>query len=167
MRKTIIITVIFLIFLLIYFLQANLFTWFNIAGIMPNMFVIFVLFIGLFTNKYIGISTGIIMGILIDTFIGRTYGLTSIMLGTIGFLGGVLEKTFSKDSRITIMLMVIASTIIYEARNISNRSNTTKYTNRTTYIFKNTNNRNNIQHHNNNNNISTTTKRRILYRRNI
>ena len=36
------------------------------------------------------------------------------MFGVVGFLGGYFDKTFSKESRITIMLMVMASTILYE-----------------------------------------------------
>lgn len=36
------------------------------------------------------------------------------MLGIVGFLGGYLDKKFSKDSRITMILMVIFSTLIYE-----------------------------------------------------
>lgn len=51
MKKTITILCIILIFFLIYFLQANVFTWFNIGGIMPNLYVILVLFIGLFMKR--------------------------------------------------------------------------------------------------------------------
>ena len=36
------------------------------------------------------------------------------MYGIIGFIGGYFDKTFSKESRITIMLMIIGSTCIYE-----------------------------------------------------
>ena len=36
------------------------------------------------------------------------------MLGIIGFLGGYLDKSFSKDSRITMILMVALSTAIFE-----------------------------------------------------
>ena len=36
------------------------------------------------------------------------------MLGVIGALGGMLDKNFSKDSRITIIIMTVVSTIIYE-----------------------------------------------------
>lgn len=37
-----------------------------------------------------------------------------IALGVIGFLGGYLEKNLSKDSKITIILLVIAATASYE-----------------------------------------------------
>ena len=36
------------------------------------------------------------------------------MLGIIGVLGGYFDKSFSKDSRMTIMLMVLVSTLVYE-----------------------------------------------------
>ena len=36
------------------------------------------------------------------------------MLGLIGLIGTVFDKNFSKDSRMTIMIMVIGCTIIYE-----------------------------------------------------
>ena len=39
---------------------------------------------------------------------------SGIMLGIIGLIGEYLDKSFSKESRITIMLMIAGSTIIYE-----------------------------------------------------
>ena len=35
-------------------------------------------------------------------------------MGLIGFLGGYLEKNLSKDSKITIILLVISATAVYE-----------------------------------------------------
>ncbi len=114
MKKLIINLLIILIFFLIYFLQINFFSWFRISGVMPNIFVILVLFIALFGGTILGTTYGIAFGILIDLFIGKKVGITAIMLGSIGLLGGQFDKNFSKDSRITTMVMVIASTIIYE-----------------------------------------------------
>ena len=56
MKKTITIICLILSFFVIYFLQANFFTWFNIAGIMPNLYVILELFIGLFMKRKLRIS---------------------------------------------------------------------------------------------------------------
>ena len=82
---------------------------------MPNLFVIFILVIGLFYNKIAGVTYGIACGILLDLFIGRKVGISAIMLGAVGLIGGIFDKNFSKESRITIMIMVIISTIVYEA----------------------------------------------------
>lgn len=82
---------------------------------MPNLFVIFILFIGLFFNKIAGLTYGIGAGILLDLFIGRKVGISAIMLGLVGLIGGIFDKNFSKESRITIIIMVIVSTFICEA----------------------------------------------------
>ena len=114
MKKAGSIALLILAFLIIYFLQANFFTWFTIAGVKPNLFVIYILFIGLFAGKKLGLILGIFFGVYLDIVIGRQIGISGIMLGVIGLLGEYLDKNFSKESRITIMLMIAGSTVIYE-----------------------------------------------------
>lgn len=114
MRKGIVIGCLILIFFIIYFLQSNLFSWFTISNIKPNLFVIYILFIGLFAGKKIGSILGLVLGIYLDFLIGRTIGISGIMLAVIGLLGEYFDNNFSKESRLTIMLMVIGSTLIYE-----------------------------------------------------
>lgn len=114
MKKVLINVGLILTSFFIYFLQANFFSWFNIAGVMPSLFAIFVLFIGLFSNRTIGTIYGIAIGIILDLLIGTKIGITAVSLGIIGFLASILDKNFSKDSRITIMFMVLGATIIYE-----------------------------------------------------
>ena len=53
-------------------------------------------------------------GISLDFLIGKSIGISAIMLGAVGFVGGYLDKNFSKNSRITIITMILISTIIYE-----------------------------------------------------
>lgn len=114
MKRFIINILLILAFIIIYFLHSNLFTWFKIAGVMPNIFVILVLFIGLYANKYMGVVYGIIFGLLIDFFIGKKIGVTAIMLGIVGTIGVLFDKNFSKDNRITLIIMVTIATIIFE-----------------------------------------------------
>lgn len=114
MKNTLAIIAMVFIFLILYFLQINFFNWFTIGGIQPNLFVIFILFIGLFAGKRVGIPLGIIFGICLDIFINKKIGISAIMLGIIGALGGVLDKNFSKDSRMTIILMTMGMTFVYE-----------------------------------------------------
>lgn len=114
MKKFIINIAFVVTFLILYFLQINFFSWFQIAGVMPNLFIILVLYIGLFAGRSIGLAYGVIFGLLLDLFVGQRIGITAIMLGIIGIIGGIFDKNFSKDSRITIIIMVVGSTIIYE-----------------------------------------------------
>jgi len=114
LKKAIIIFGLIITFFIIYFLQVNFFNWFTISKIKPNLFVVYILFIGLFAGKKIGAILGLVLGIYLDLLVGRTIGISGIMLSIIGFLGEYLDKNFSKTSRLTIMLMVIGSTIIFE-----------------------------------------------------
>lgn len=114
MKKAGVIALIIIIFFIIYFLQSNFFTWFNILGIMPNLFVILILFIGLFAGKKLGLILGMIFGIIIDLLIGESIGISGILLGIIGLIAEYCDKNFSKDSKLTIILIVIISTILYE-----------------------------------------------------
>lgn len=86
MKKILSTIIIFFIFILIYFLQSNFFTWFNIAGIKPNLFIILVLITGLFVGKIYGATLGIIFGLLLDFFIGKNLGIYAIQLGLAGLL---------------------------------------------------------------------------------
>ncbi len=114
MKKFLINLLLVVIFIIIYLLQINVFSYLTISRIMPNLLVIYVLFIGLFYSKTAGVTYGIVFGLLTDLFIGRKVGISAIMLGIVGLIGGVFDKNFSKESRMTIMLMVVVSTIVYE-----------------------------------------------------
>ena len=114
MKKVIINIILIVVAVIIYYLQSNFFSWFNIAGVMPNLFVILVLFVGLFANSTMGTAYGVGIGIMLDFLLGNKIGVYAVTLGLIGFLAGAFDKNFSKDSRMTIMFMVMGSTIIFE-----------------------------------------------------
>lgn len=114
MKKILIHVGLIITFIIVYLLQSIFFNDFTIAGIMPNIFIILMLFIGLYMGRTYGIIYGIIFGVFLDIWIGRTLGLTSIALALIGVISGILDKTFSKDSRMIVILMGIICTMIYE-----------------------------------------------------
>ena len=81
---------------------------------MPNLFIILVLFIGLFTSKNLGIIYGISIGLALDLLTSQTVGVTAVAFGLVGLLATIFDKNFSKDNRITIIFIVTASTILAE-----------------------------------------------------
>lgn len=84
---------------------------------MPNLFIIYVLFIGLFASRTIGTIYGVGIGLMLDLLLGQQIGINAVTLGIVGFLAGIFDKNFSKDSRMTIMLMVFGSTFLVEVLN--------------------------------------------------
>lgn len=96
MRNTLIIIGIILIFLILYFVQVNFFNWFTISGISPNLFIIYVLFIGLFAGKRVGIPIGIVIGLSLDFFISKKIGILGIMLGIVGMVRKYIRQKLFK-----------------------------------------------------------------------
>ena len=114
MKKIIGIIGIIITFFIIYFLHVNFFSWFTISGIKPNLFIILVLVLGLFAGKKVGAITGLIIGIYLEILTSKSVGIMAFLLMGLGFIGGKLDKTFSKDSKLTIIIIVLSSTICYE-----------------------------------------------------
>lgn len=114
LKKIIIVISSIFLFFLLYFLQSNVFSWFHIAGIKPNLFIILILYMGLFIGKGFGFTMGAIWGILLDLLCGRIIGINCIMLGIVGWIGGYLDKKFSKESKLTIILMIFGATLLFE-----------------------------------------------------
>lgn len=114
LKKTLINLVLILIGFVVYFLQSNFFSWFTIAGIKPNLFAIYILFIGLFATKSMTIIYSSILGIMLDLLFEERVGINLIGLVIIGIIAMIFNKNFSKDSRITIIFMISVSTIAFE-----------------------------------------------------
>ena len=114
MKKFLINVILIVIGFLIYFLQSNFFSWFSIAGVKPNLFVIYILFIGLFGNRSMGVIYGAILGIFLDLIFNEKVGQNLFGLVLIGIVATLFDKNFSKDSRITIMFMVLGTTMLFE-----------------------------------------------------
>lgn len=114
MKKLLIGIIVYLVFMVLYFLQSNFFSWFTIAKVAPNTFVMLILFLGLFASGFFALIMGLIIGLSLDLIIGKSIGICAIMLCLVGILAGYIDKNFSKDSKITILIMVIGITIFYE-----------------------------------------------------
>lgn len=71
MKKVLNIIILFIVFIILYFLQLNFFGNFTIWGVKPNLFIIFILFIGLYSGIRMGTAFGLILGIAID-FLGSS-----------------------------------------------------------------------------------------------
>lgn len=63
MKKLAVTIALIIVFIIIYMLELNFFSWFTIAGVKPNLLVIFILFIGLYSGAKMGTAFGIIVRI--------------------------------------------------------------------------------------------------------
>ncbi len=114
MKKVKVIIILVAIYFLIYFLQVNFFNWFNINGVQPNLFVVLVLFVGIFSNERVGQIFGFLTGLYTDFLFSNSIGISAVLYTLIGFSGNTLQKRFPKDNKITIIIMSSITTAIYE-----------------------------------------------------
>lgn len=117
MKKFLIGIFMYIFFIFLYFLQSNFFSWFTIAGISPNIFIIFILFLGLFTDNKFSIVIAVLTGVTLDLVLGRALGITGLLYGLIAIIAGYFDKNFSKENKFTLVIMVIAITLAYEVCN--------------------------------------------------
>ena len=114
MRKFLIILGLIVTGLIIYFLQVNVFSVLTIAGIKPNLLIIYILCIGLYASSLYGIGLGVFFGLLLDLIFGKVIGISAIMFCIVGYLGSYFDKNFSKENKITIILIIAGTTALYE-----------------------------------------------------
>ena len=55
-----------------------------------------------------------IIGLILDIVVGNRIGIYAVTLGGVGLAAGIFAKNFSKDSKLTIMLMVAGLTAAFE-----------------------------------------------------
>lgn len=65
-------------------------------------------------GKNYAMPIGFLIGIYLDILTGKQIGISALMYTFIGFLGSYFDKSFSKDSKITILLMAAGCTVVYE-----------------------------------------------------
>lgn len=110
--RHLVMTVIFLISLI---LQSTLFTHLAIAGVKPDLILIFVVLYAFLNGPREGAVIGIIGGLVQDLLFGQYIGLNAITKLTVGFLFGYLERKIYKENLLIPMLVVFAATIANES----------------------------------------------------
>lgn len=167
MKKTIIITSLIILFLMLYFLQTNFFNWFTISGVSPNLFVIFMLFVGLFAGKRLGIPLGVALGLALDFFISKKIGISGIMLGLTGAVrGSFKQKLFQRQSYYHYPNDCNHYPCLWDRNVLIKLHHCRKYYRNHTF-HQNRTTRNTIQHYFGNYPIPNPTKNRTLPRRNL
>ena len=114
MKKFLLGILAYVIFLILYFIQTNFFSWFTIAGITPNLFIIYILFLGLYTDNIFSVVLALITGITLDFAGAKTIGITALMFCTIAIIASYFDKNFSKENKISIIVMIVGMTVVFE-----------------------------------------------------
>lgn len=104
----------FIIIFLTILLQMCFLNCIPLAGVIANAGIVLVTGLGLVTGSFIGGITGCVYGIIIDVSFGRNIGLYTALYTLVGFVSGYLNKSFSKGNKISMIMLMLICTSIFE-----------------------------------------------------
>ena len=105
MRKTLTSVIVLCVISISIFLQANLLEMIPLNGTSANIGIILIASLGLICGKFVGGVTGAVYGLIYDVSFGRAIGLYTGMYILVGLISGTLNKNFSKDNKISMILL--------------------------------------------------------------
>ena len=93
-------------------LESTLLEEFKVAGVKPDLLLIFVVFWALFNGKTEGVKMGFIFGLAEDLFVSRFIGLNVLCKMSVGYLVGMMENRFFKDNYLVPVITLLIATIV-------------------------------------------------------
>ena len=98
---------------LVYFLQTGVFTHLTLGGIVPNLFIICIVSIGIIRGKKDGCILGFFLGILTDALFASYFGFYALVLSVIGYLAGYVHQIFYEEDMTLPIVMIGIADILY------------------------------------------------------
>jgi rod shape-determining protein MreD len=96
-----------------FLIQLLFLDYVKIASVKPDLLVILVVFIAIFFGAGAGAEAGFVSGLLKDTYSLDIFGVNIVLLSLIGLIAGMLSPKFFRESKLTQLLLVFASSVLY------------------------------------------------------
>lgn len=107
--------IVFLVIIVCLLFQFNILNLIPLFGVVANIGIVFVVSLGILSGQKIGITVGVVYGILMDILFGKSFGIYTFLFFLIGFFCGKISHGFSKENKVSVLMIVAATTLIYEA----------------------------------------------------
>jgi len=101
-----------LILMVAVILQVSFFSFLNLLGSTPDFLSVVVVSLGLLGGGVIGAVCGFIAGILVDSVLLQTLGVSALVLLSIGYLAGRYREGFEITNSLTPALLAGALTLL-------------------------------------------------------
>ncbi len=113
-KKIIVSLMCFILIWISYFFQVSFLSEFPLFGVKPNVAIVVTVGIALLSGKIPGMLFGMGYGLTYDIFFGKSMGLYFALYGLLGFLLGSHSNGFSKENRLSVVLVVAIVTAVVE-----------------------------------------------------
>lgn len=104
--------VLLLLVIIALLLQSTIFTFLQVAGVKPDLVLMVVAFNGFLRGSREGAFLGFLAGLAQDIFTGSYIGLNAITKMAAGYLVGLAEARFFKESAILVSLVTMSVGVV-------------------------------------------------------
>ena len=118
MKKTIVTLTTILITTLLIIFQIQILNKLPLYSVISNIGIVFVIMLSVKSNENIGGAIGILFGALLDTFYGLSLGKNILLYFLVGYGSGKIKRKISIDNNISIVILTITVTVIFELANL-------------------------------------------------
>ncbi|MBR6252469.1 MAG: rod shape-determining protein MreD [Clostridia bacterium] len=118
MKKILVGLLTIIVLLLFLWLQINVFNYFALFGVIPNIGIILIVAISMYAGKNIGAVTGFIYGLVFDSCFEISFGLYTLLFLLMGYAIGQIKGKFALDNKFSLPIIVAVTTIIVEIINL-------------------------------------------------
>lgn len=93
--------------------QTGVFTHLALGGIVPNIFIICTVSVGMIRGKKEGCLIGFFCGILMDTLFAMYFGFYGLVYALIGYLAGYVKQIFYEEDMTLPIVIIGAADVLY------------------------------------------------------
>ena len=102
-----------ILFIISLTIQLFIFNNMSLFGVKPNMLLISIIVVSLYTNLYSTTIYSFILGFIVDLIFGST-GMFTISYTAIGMLLGFINNNYIKENYFSIIILTILSVMLFE-----------------------------------------------------
>ena len=99
--------------ILCFLLQSSVFPYFELAGVVPNIALIFVITIAYKYGQIPAMGVGFIIGLLFDICFSDVIGICALLYFVIGFLAGFSHKIYDRRDMTVPLLIIVIGEFLY------------------------------------------------------
>lgn len=96
-----------------FILQTSVFELIKLAGIAPNILLIFISSIAVMRGQKPGMIVGFFSGLLMDIFYGSTIGGFAFLYMMFGFVDGFFHRIYYSDDNILPLVLIGVNDLVY------------------------------------------------------
>lgn len=113
MQKILKVVVTILLFVISLLIQLFVFDNMSLFGVKPNMLLISIIVVSLYTNIYSSTIYSFILGVIVDLIFGSS-GMFTISYTAIGMLLGFVSDDYMKENYISTIILTAISVTLFE-----------------------------------------------------